>query len=64
MATSHGLYRSRRHRVVAGVAAGLAERFGLPIWLVRLLWVLLLVPGGLPGLVPYIILWIIIPEEP
>ena len=42
-----GLYRSRRHRIIAGVAGGMAERFGLPIFLVRLLWLLLLLPGGL-----------------
>ena len=35
------LYRSRRHRLIAGVAGGLAERFGMPVWLARLLWVLL-----------------------
>ncbi|ACZ38078.1 PspC domain-containing protein [Sphaerobacter thermophilus] len=64
MEKSRGLYRSREHRLVAGVAGGLAERFGVPVWLMRVLWLLLLLPGGLPGLVPYIILWILIPEEP
>lgn len=58
------LYRSRRHKIIAGVAAGLAERFNVPIWLSRLVWVLLLLPGGLPGLLPYVILWILIPPEP
>ena len=57
------LYRSRRHRMIAGVAGGMAERFGLPVWLARLLWVLLLLPGGLPGLIPYVICWIVIPHE-
>ena len=66
MSQSHerGLYRSRQHKVIAGVAAGLAERFGIPIWLMRLFWVLLLLPGGIPGLLPYVILWVIIPLEP
>ncbi len=58
-----GLYRPRRHRVIAGVAAGLAQRFAVPIWLMRAIWVLLLLPGGLPGVVPYVILWILIPSE-
>lgn len=58
------LYRSKRNRIVAGVAAGLAERFNVPVWLSRLVWVLLLLPGGLPGLVPYAVLWVLIPEEP
>ena len=64
MSQSHGLYRSRKHKIIAGVAAGLAERFGIPIWLMRLFWVLLLLPGGIPGLLPYAILWVIIPLEP
>ncbi|MFN0071885.1 MAG: PspC domain-containing protein [Chloroflexota bacterium] len=58
-----GLYRSRQHRVIAGVAGGMAERFGLPVWLVRLVWLLLLIPGGIPGVVPYVILWVIVPSE-
>ncbi|GBD16914.1 hypothetical protein HRbin26_01824 [bacterium HR26] len=64
MAAQRGLYRSRRHHIIAGVAGGLAERFGVPVWLVRLIWVLLFLPGGLPGVVPYVLLWIIIPLEP
>lgn len=62
MAT-RGLYRSKRHRLVAGVAGGMAERFGVPVLLVRLLWVLLLLPGGIPGVIPYLICWIVIPDE-
>ena len=41
----------------------MAERFGVPVWLMRLLWLLLLLPGGIPGLVPYVILWVIVPSE-
>jgi len=59
-----GLYRSQRKRVIAGVAAGMAERFGMPVLLMRLLWLLLFLPGGLPGVVPYAILWILVPLEP
>jgi phage shock protein C len=58
-----GLYRSRRNRVIAGVAGGMAERFGVPSFLVRLAWLLLLLPGGLPGLIPYLICWVLIPSE-
>jgi phage shock protein PspC (stress-responsive transcriptional regulator) len=50
--------------LVAGVAGGMAERFGLPLWLVRAFWILLLLPGGIPGIVPYAICWVIIPNEP
>jgi phage shock protein PspC (stress-responsive transcriptional regulator) len=62
--SKRGLYRSRDHRVIAGVAAGLAERFGVPIWLMRLIWIILLLPGGFPGGLGYNVLWIISPEEP
>lgn len=64
MRRSHGLYRSRNHRIIAGVAGGLAERFEVPVWLMRLIWLLLLLPGGLPGFLPYIVLWVIMPLEP
>ncbi len=63
MAGIGGLNRSRRHRIIAGVAGGMAERFGIPVILVRLIWLILLVPGGIPGIVPYLICWVIIPSE-
>lgn len=62
--SSRGLYRSRDHRIIAGVAGGIAERFGVPVWLVRVIWLILLLPGGVPGLLPYLVLWVLIPEEP
>ena len=62
--SERGLYRSRRNRVIAGVAAGMAERFGVPVLLMRILWLLAFLPGGLPGLIPYVILWVLIPPEP
>jgi len=58
------LYRSRRDKMVAGVAGGMAAYFGVDPVIVRLIWVLLLLPGGVPGLLPYIICWIVIPAEP
>jgi phage shock protein PspC (stress-responsive transcriptional regulator) len=64
MAGAGGLYRSRRHRIIAGVAGGMAERFGVPVWVMRLIWLILLIPGGVPGVVPYLICWIVIPSEP
>jgi phage shock protein PspC (stress-responsive transcriptional regulator) len=57
------LRRSRSDRVLGGVCGGLGEFFGLkPLWF-RIIFVILGIPGGLPGLVPYILLWLIIPEE-
>lgn len=57
-----GLVRPRRGRLVAGVAAGLARRFGLSPTLVRVLFVAsMLLPG--PQIVAYLALWIIMPAE-
>ena len=57
------LRRSRKNRMLAGVCGGLAEFFGISSFWFRLAFVILLIPGGLPGLVPYIVMWIIIPSE-
>ena len=62
-AMSNQLRRSRRNRMIAGVCGGLGEFFGISAFWFRLLFVILLLPGGLPGLVPYLILWIVIPKE-
>jgi phage shock protein C len=57
------LRRSRSDRVLAGVCGGMGNFFGInPVWF-RLLFFILFLPGGVPGLLPYIILWIIIPQE-
>ena len=59
----NGLHRSRRNRIVAGVCGGLAESFGVPVWLVRFLFLLALLPGGVPGVLLYAILWIALPTR-
>jgi len=56
------LRRSRHNQVVAGVCGGLAEFFGISSFWFRLAFLILLVPGGLPGFVPYVLMWIIIPK--
>jgi phage shock protein C len=61
---SKRLYRSRDQRMIAGVAGGIAEYFNIDPTIVRLIWLLLALPGGIPGMVLYIIGWIIIPPEP
>ena len=57
------LVRPQEGRKIAGVAAGLANYFDVDVTLVRIIWVILLLPGGLPGLIPYVICWIMIPAE-
>jgi phage shock protein C len=46
-----------------GVAVAFANYFEIDVTLVRLLWVLLFLPGGLPGLIPYLIAWVLIPNQ-
>jgi phage shock protein C len=58
------LLRSRTDRKVAGVCAGLAEYLDLDVTLVRVIWVVLTLIPPAPMLVAYIILWIVMPEEP
>ncbi len=57
------LRRSRSNRWVAGVCGGLAQFFGISSFWFRLAFFILLLPGGLPGFVPYVIMWIVIPSE-
>ena len=63
MAQSRRLYRSRTNRKLAGVCGGLAQNFNIDPTLIRVLFVMLALLGG-PGLVIYLLMWIIVPEEP
>lgn len=57
------LRRSRRRRIIAGVCGGLGHFFGInPFWF-RLAFLIALIPGGVPGILAYLILWVIIPKE-
>ncbi len=57
------LVRPIHGRRVVGVCLALANYFNINVTLVRLIFLLLFLPGGLPGFLPYVILWIIIPSE-
>ena len=57
-----GLYRSEENRIVAGVAGGLGEYFGIDPTIIRVIFVLLTVFGG-SGLLIYLILWLIMPAK-
>jgi phage shock protein C len=62
--TDGKLRRSRSNRMIAGVVGGLARYFGFDPTLARVLYVVLsVVSVGFPGIVVYIILWVIMPEE-
>jgi phage shock protein C len=57
------LRRSRSNRIIAGVCGGLEEFFGLDAFWFRLAFVLATIPGGIPGILVYLILWLVIPSE-
>ncbi len=58
------LYRSRDDRVIAGVAAGVADLLNLDPSLVRVLWVILAIMSGGILFLLYIVMMIVVPEEP
>ncbi|HEX5961106.1 MAG TPA: PspC domain-containing protein [Rhodanobacteraceae bacterium] len=63
MNTSRTLRRSRRNRWIAGVVGGLADYFGLDPTLARIIYVLISIfSAAFPGILVYIILWILIPQ--
>lgn len=62
-AQRQALRRSKSNRWIAGVCGGLGEFFGInPFWF-RLAMFIAFVPGGVPGILIYIIAMITIPSE-
>jgi len=62
-ASGRVLRRSRSNRMIAGVCGGLAEFFGIESFWIRAAFLIALIPGGVPGILAYVILWIVIPSE-
>jgi phage shock protein C len=60
---SKQLVRRESNKVIAGVCAGLGEYFGVDPVLVRLGFVIAVLVFGF-GVLPYIILWILMPRRP
>ena len=60
-ATEKKLRRSRSNSIVAGVCGGLGEFFGLNPWWFRIAFLIALIPGGIPGILVYLLCWMIIP---
>lgn len=59
------LTRSENDRMIAGVCGGLARWLGWDPTLVRVLWVLAAIFSvAFPGLLVYLILWAVMPQEP
>jgi len=58
------LTRSRRHRILGGVCGGLADWLGWGATMTRILFVLVsILSAAFPGILVYVILWIVMPEE-
>jgi phage shock protein C len=55
--------RSKNDRMIAGVCGGIARYFNIDPVIVRLLFVLAVFLGGVSPLI-YVLLWIVMPEEP
>ena len=62
---AHPLRRSRQNRMIAGVCGGIAEWLGWDATLVRILYVVVsVVSAAFPGMVAYVILWLLMPDAP
>lgn len=56
------LTRSTSERMIAGVSGGLADYFNVDPTIIRLIFVITALAGG-PGILVYLILWLVMPEE-
>ncbi len=57
------LRRSKSNRMIAGVCGGMAEFFGISSFWFRLAFLIAFIPGGVPGILIYLIAMIMIPSE-
>ena len=56
--------RSRNDRMLAGVMGGIARRYGWNSTLLRVLFVIVsIASAAFPGILVYLILWLLMPEE-
>ena len=59
------LQRSRTNKMIAGVCGGIAREMQWDPTLVRVIYVLVsILSAAFPGILVYIILWIVMPKEP
>ena len=58
------LYRSRDERILAGVCGGIAKWLGWSPFKVRIVYLILGILPGFAGIPIYIVLWLLVPEEP
>lgn len=64
MNTARTLSRSRDDRMLAGVIGGIARRFGWNSTLLRIIYVVAsILSAAYPGILVYLILWLLMPDE-
>ncbi len=64
MSSQGGIKRSKRNAMIAGVCAGIARHFGWSVTGTRVAYVLLSIcSAAFPGILVYLILWIVLPVE-
>jgi len=64
MTETGGIRRSRRNAMIAGVCAGIARHFGWSMTGTRVAYVLLSIcSAAFPGIIVYLILWLVLPVE-
>ena len=64
MTSNHRLWRSKDHRMIAGVCGGIAEFVGWTPTAVRVLYVLVSIcSAAFPGILAYVILWFVMPKQ-
>lgn len=64
MNTTMGLRRSRSNRMIAGVMGGVAQRYGWSPTLLRVLFVVVsILSAAFPGIIVYLVMWLLIPSE-
>jgi phage shock protein PspC (stress-responsive transcriptional regulator) len=62
MSNGKQLVRKTDGKMIAGVAAGIADYFDVDVTLVRVIIVVTAIMGGF-GLILYVVMWILVPEE-
>ncbi len=56
------LYKAEKRGQIAGISVGLADYFNIDVAIIRIIFVVLALSAG-PGLLAYIILWIVLEDE-
>ena len=58
---THRMYRDPDHRIIGGVCSGMGAYWDLEPWIIRVIFLALILAGGL-GILVYLILYIVLPE--